>query len=248
MKGLIWMAAGLLCATASAAPNFVCEFDASVACGFIDQQKAPGRASLVSPGRSGGTALRLVTQPGDNNVVGSGDMERADIYLPQAVSWGYQGQEQWWAHSVLFPTDFALPTWQMYVIADFHHTGPTGQANMQLNFTNPSRLEIRINGQGRSVRQDIGPITKNRWYDFVYHVKWSSGADGFFDAWVNGVRKLAYQGPTLYTGLGTYLKLANYHTPVCDPYPGCTGPASAVIHDRVLRGTSASDVSIGPLQ
>src|SRR5256884_1605093 len=23
----------------------------------------------------------------------------------------------------------------------------------------------------------IGPITKNVWYDFVYHVKWSSGAE-----------------------------------------------------------------------
>jgi hypothetical protein len=47
--------------------------------------------------------------------------------------------------------------------------------------------------------------------------------------------KLEHRGPTLYAGQGCYLKLANYHTPVCDPYPGCTGPASSVIHDRVIR-------------
>ncbi len=43
---------------------------------------------------------------------------------------------------------------------------------------------------------------KNVWYDFVYHVKWSSGSDGYFDAWVNGVKKLSYRGPTLYSGQG----------------------------------------------
>ena len=73
----------------------------------------------------------------------------------------------------------------------------------------------------------IGPVVKNVWYDFVYHVKWSSGSDGYFYAWVNGVKKLSYTGPTLYTGQGCYLKLANYHTP--------TGFASSVIHGRVTR-------------
>jgi len=71
----------------------------------------------------------------------------------------------------------------------------------------------------------------------VYHVRWSSGSDGFFDAWVNGKRVLAHKGPTLYVGQGVYLKLANYHSPVCDPYPACVGThkASSVIHDRVIR-------------
>jgi hypothetical protein len=61
----------------------------------------------------------------------------------------------------------------------------------------------------------------------VYHVKWSSGSDGFFNAWVNGEQKLAYSGPTLYEGQGCYFKLANYHQ--------AFGQPSSVIHDRVIR-------------
>ncbi len=96
----------------------------------------------------------------------------------------------------------------------------------------------------------IGQLNKNVWYDFVYHVRWSSKPDGFFDAWVNGNRVLSHRGPTLYAGQGVYLKLANYHNPICDPYPACIGKhkASSVIHDRIIRGTTPLAVAAGPLE
>jgi len=50
---------------------------------------------------------------------------------------------------------------------------------------------------------------------------------------------MEYSGPTLYAGQGCYLKLANYHTPF--------GKPSSVIHDRVVRGTGPSAVSLTPL-
>jgi hypothetical protein len=219
-------------------------------CGFEEQAKVTGRATLANIGRDGLTAVRLRTEPGDSNVAGSGAMERNDLWLSQAETDGYEGREQWWSHSILFPDDFAIPTWQMYVVFDFHHTGPSGQANFHVNFENGVLIFRGYGGtqDANQYKATIGPVTKNVWYDFVYHVKWSSGPDGYFDAWVNGVRTLSYRGPTMYAGQGVYLKLANYHTPVCNPYPGCTGPASSVIHDRVIRGTSPLAVSIGPLE
>jgi hypothetical protein len=38
--------------------------------------------------------------------------------------------------------------------------------------------------------------------------------------------------------------------PVCDPYPACIGThaPSSVIHDRIVRGTTALAVSSGPLE
>jgi len=54
------------------------------------------------------------------------------------------------------------------------------------------------------------------------------------------VKKLDFVGPTLYAGQGCYLKLANHHT--------ATGKASSVIHDRVIRGTAQTDVSLTPLE
>jgi hypothetical protein len=54
------------------------------------------------------------------------------------------------------------------------------------------------------------------------------------------VQKMNYSGPTIYAGQSCYLKLANYHTPF--------GLPSSVIHDRIVRGTSQSDVSPTPLK
>jgi hypothetical protein len=241
--------------------KFYCTFaNSPTDCGFKVQEKAEGRATLVNFGRDGGRALRLHTEPGDKNIALSGDMERNDLLLSVDQTDGYEGHEAWWAHSILLPDDFAYPTWQMYVLMDFHNSasGPW-QANFHLNFERqpgnenlPGNLIFRGYGGATNAAGEytavIGQVQKNVWYDFVYHVRWSSGSDGFFDAWVNGVKKLSHRGPTLYAGQGVYLKLANYHVPVCVPYPGCTGPASSVIHDRIIRGAIWQSVSLTALE
>jgi hypothetical protein len=236
--------------------EFSCTFrNASTDCGFREQAKVRGRASLVNvAGRPG---VRLHTKPGDNNVAGSGASERNDLTLSQAESDGYEGREHWWAHSIMLPGDFVIPPagaeWHWYVLADFHDTrNRGGQANFhvlvqpdgQLRFVGYGGPNVPTGpgtpGYESRFEAVIGPVVRNVWYDFVYHVKWSSGSDGFFNAWVNGVRKLAHRGPTLYTGYGVYLKLANYHS--------AFGQPSSVIHSRVLRGTTPAAVSLIPLE
>src|SRR5262245_25656991 len=226
--------------------RWACHFETTpVDCGFQLQAGSANRATSIV-GRTG-KGTQLTTQPGDNNIAGSGDMERADIWLTQEKTECYEGRDQWWTHSLLLPGDFAMPTWQMYVVMDFHHTGSTGQANVQMNFQD-GRLQLRVNAQGAAKQFDLGTVNKGQWYEFVYHVKWSSKNDGFLDAWMNGKRKVSYQGPTLYAQQGCYLKLANYHTPVCEPYPGCSGPSSSVVHDRVILATTAWEVSSTQLE
>jgi hypothetical protein len=237
---------------------------------WVVQQKAETIRATSEAGiaRDGGRALRLHTESGDHDIAGSGEMERNDVYMAQPggapVIFG-EGAEHWWSHSILFPDDFAIPTWHMYVVAGFHHEGCCGQGNFHINFQQRDNTreygDLIFRGYGGT--QDQGeyratifaggtepPISKNLWYDFVHHVRWSSGSDGFFNAWVRKDgelyyrRVLAHQGPTLYTGQGVYLKLANGHVPVCDPYPACIGThsPSSVIHDRVVQGTTAEDV------
>lgn len=82
----------------------------------------------------------------------------------------------------------------------------------------------------------IGSVQFDVWYDFVYHVRWSSGSDGYFQAWLNGKQVMNYGGPTLYAGQSCYLKLANYHTPL--------GLPVSVIHSRVIRGATEADVQL----
>ncbi len=222
-------------------------------CEFSEQAKVPGRATMVSV--AGVNAVRLHTEPGDNNVVGSGTAERNDLTTSQATTDGYEGKTHWWAHSVLFPDDYVDPpisgaTWNWGLVADFHNTtSGAWQANFQVQAMPtaaispgyPTGLSFKIayGNQTSPTEQvvPIGPVVRNVWYNFVYHVKWSSGPDGFFNAWVNGVQMMAYRGPTLYAGQGVYLKLANYHT--------AFGQPSSVIHARVIRSNTPLDISAG---
>ena len=233
--------------------EFFCGFSVTPGdCGFSEQAKVPGRATLVKIARAGGRGVRLRTEPGDHDVAGSGSAERNDLALSEAATGCREGAEQWWAHSVLFPDDYVAPpqsrpggAWHWGVVFSFHHSGSKGQANFHVDAM-PDPIGLRLRGYGGE-RVDageyevvLGPVQKNRWYDFVYHVRWSSGPDGFFNAWVNGVPKLAHYGPTLYAGQGCYLKLANYHTGF--------GKPSSVIHDRVVRASTPEAVALTPLQ
>ena len=239
---------GTVSNTPPAGSDFYCSFENSPQdCGFREQAKVAGRATLTSVSRAGSRGVRLQTQPGDSAVSGSDSWERDDLTLDQSTSGCYAGAEQWWAHSLFFPSDYVVSS-AGNVVAAFHHTGGEGQANFQilalpdgLRFTGAGGSTIATRSSSPGYHQTmLGQLVKNQWYDFVYHVKWSSGSDGYMDAWVNGVKKMAYRGPTLYTGQGCYLKLANYH--------GATGTAISLIHDRVVRGKSAAAVSTTPLQ
>src|SRR5215216_6520054 len=80
--------------------QFSCTFASSpTECGFSEQAKWLPRAGIAGNGRDGNTALWLHTEPGDNNVYGSGTWERDDVALPQWTTNCYQGVESWWSHS-----------------------------------------------------------------------------------------------------------------------------------------------------
>jgi len=238
-------------ASAQISPNatWSCTFaNSPTDCGFYLQAAASSRATITSPGRDQPTAAELTTQPGDSGLFGSGTAERADVDLGTSASYCNQGQQEWWAHSIMFPSSYVVPPagaiWNWGVVFDFHHTGPTGQPNFQIASL-PTGLEFWVSGGPTVVngptdpgfyRAAIGPVTKNVWYDFVYHVKWSSGSDGFFQAWLNGKQLMNHSGATLYVGQSCYLKLANYHTPL--------GVPISVIHSRVVMGPTQADVQL----
>jgi len=196
-----WVVAAVLAvATLSAAradtpsaAQFLCGFERSWSrCGFTVQAKEADRVSLVE--LAGMPGVRLRTLPGDDAVAGSGTAERTDLALSPEATGCAEGAEQWWTHAVLFPDDYALPVatptirWPWGVVFDFHHTGSQGQANFEVEVAgDPPELRFAISA-GAAVsdgapgsptrRWRIGPIVKNHWYDFVYHVKWSSAGDG----------------------------------------------------------------------
>jgi hypothetical protein len=220
-------------------------------CGFMEQAKEPGqRATIVSIG--GVNAVRLHTELGDRDVNGSLTWERNDLTTSQGTTDGYEGREHWWEHSVWFPNDYVQPPqsvpggiWHNGLVFDFHDTANVGgQANFQVavypvtagapGWPTGMHLQLHAGDPAAPVKVDVavqnGAITKNKWYNFKYHVKWADDSSGFFRAWVDGVQYMNHEGPTLYTNQGVYLKLANYHS--------AFGQPSSVMHARVIRSNT----------
>jgi len=240
-------------AHAQISPNAVwsCEFTNSPTdCGLYLQAAASTRATLVGPGRDGPTAVQLTTQPGDINIAGSGSNERADLTLSPSSTYCNQGQDEWWAHSLMFPPGYVPPpvasVWNWGALFDFHNSAAGGGQPNFMVYATPTGLELHMAGGANTVNLPsdpgyysiaIGPITKNVWYDFVYHVKWSSGSDGLFQAWLNGKQVMNYSGPNLYVGQSCYLKIANYHTAL--------GVPVSVVQSRVVMAHTQADVQIG---
>src|SRR5437868_6581253 len=219
-------------------------------CGLSLQAAAPSRATLVGPGRDGPTAVQLTTQPGDINIAGSGSNERADLALSPSSRYCNQEQEEWWAHSLMFPPGYVPPrvaaVWNWGALFDFHNSAAGGGQPNFMVYATPTGLELHMAGGANTVNRPsdpgyysiaIGPIVKNVWYDFIYHVKWSSGSDGLFQAWLNGQQVMNYSGPNLYVGQSCYLKIANYHTEL--------GVPVSVVHSRVVMAHTQADVQIG---
>src|SRR5262245_35875604 len=74
--------------------EFFCTFENSpTEGGFRLQARDPSRATIVPIGRDGGTAVRLRTEPGDDNINSSRYAERCDLALPRQLSDGFEGRE-----------------------------------------------------------------------------------------------------------------------------------------------------------
>ena len=201
------------------------------------QEKVSGRATIVSsPVRQGRYAARYEVRPGDNNVAGSGSGERAEALSCRSFG---EGEEQWWAWSTMFASDFSAANSTWNAITQWHNSGTAGGT---LGFV-VVRNELRFQSFGgtpssptfRSCK--VADRTNGVWYDFVFHVKWSSSASvGFVEVWVNGNKVVELAGtPTLYNGQGVYLKQGYYRA---------AQPNVAVIyHDGMRQGTSYADVA-----
>lgn len=212
------------------------KWDATTVAPFGIHAKDQNRVSLVQAG--GRPAVRLLTLPGDTNVYGSNAAVRCDLRLSNALSDATEGREWWFKHGVWFPNDYvdtplSTPSmWNWGVVLDWHddRDTPGSQGPVQLvTYSTGMRYQIYGGAPGGKALGEfpVSVIERNKWHDFKYHIRWTSTANGFCDGWLNGRQFMMYRGPTLITGNGAYLKLANYGTQ--------TGSASALLHGAAVR-------------
>lgn len=84
--------------------------------------------------------------------------------------------------------------------------GPGLPSNNQFGVNGiTNRLYVRTYKPGapnsRQQAESPSPIQYDRWYDFRWQVKFSTGSDGFVNFWLDGVPMAQWTGPTLPTGV-----------------------------------------------
>lgn len=140
---------------------------------------------------------------------------------------GYQGSEAWYRTRLYFPVDFdpAPGAWNWLIE---WHNWPDHACCANIAFTvvtdatdgGPSggeRLSVRVLGGGdashpvdnlnigdsapATFRRDWYPgpnIQRGHWYDILVHAKWDYTAAGLVEYWLDGVKTITYNGPTLF--------------------------------------------------
>ena len=200
------------------------------------QEKVAGRGTIVSsPVRQGRYAARFEIRPGDNNVAGSGSGERTEALSCRTFG---EGEEQWWAWSTMFAPDFSASNSGWNIFTQFHNSGTTG-GRVEFYLNGSQMYFVTHGGQLSSpaVRQwKIADRKNGKWYDFVFHVKWSESNAGFVEVWLDGEKVVSLTNtPTLYIGQEVYLKQGYYRE--------AQSNVAVLYHDGTRQGTSYADVA-----
>lgn len=209
---------------------------------------------VTAPVRKGRYAVRITLAPGDR----AASKERAELKIgDRAIErlHGSQGGEMWYGWSVLIPADFADPPREQFqILGQWHHRPPeASREGERPQVTGPPPLTVHLvphagghallligqaSPQAHPRTLGARPIGFGAWIDLVFHIRWSTGRDGFVEAWLDGrpFTPGKVYGPTLYTPVSNYLRLGLYRHK-----GGAT--TNHVFYDEVRIGDSYSDVA-----
>lgn len=124
---------------------------------------------------------------------------RSEITFPGISDQG----EMWYGYSTYFES---IPLGGGHVI-QWHPNNSNGSATLSL-WTGDGKFMVVRNPSGTNInyyQPNPQAIVARKWYDIVWHVKWSSSSTGLIEMWIDGVKYFSYTGVTAQTGV--YLKL-----------------------------------------
>lgn len=133
-------------------------------------------------------------------------------------------EEGWYGYSMYVPASFVSDTLPD-LVTQYHNIEPTGK---HFDSTPPLTMRIQRDSffvqlqwssdagmtHNGSVLINLGPVTKNTWIDWVWHIKWSYNGAGITQVWRNGVKVIDRVGPNCYNdGSFPYFKCGIYKSP-----------------------------------
>ena len=149
---------------------------------------------------------------------------KGEGYLKQTLN-----QEYWYGFSTYFPNTWR-PDTQSELFVQWHAVADKREGET----ARPPVLAIYIYGEDYYIKKRWdskrnsnhlkiphkklwgGPITPDlgRWTDWVFHLKWSFGNDGFVKVWKNGKQIVSDNGPNCYNDeRGPYFRFGVYKWP-----------------------------------
>lgn len=172
--------------------------------------------------RRGLRCLKFTVRPEDRETLGN----RSEIYLPGSANYGTESYYGW---SFMIPVDYAESgEWQ--VIGQFHDL-PDFEAGENFELFPPTHPPVSMVYQDGALTLTINTpynypyqvatrgIAKGQWHDVVLRVLWSTGWDGYVEAWLDGEHLTPSKGgdyrvfrPTLNNRSGNYLKIGLYRS------------------------------------
>jgi hypothetical protein len=219
-------------------------------------------------------ALRTAGEPvrdGDHSV--RFDLRVDDPVVPNTGSSGKRAElaarlseprraERWYGFSV-YLKDWTQDTKAAEIVTQWHQTGGVCDAGCSPPLsllTDNGQWIISQNWQKRTsspeylfCRTPIGAYQANRWTDWVFHVKWSTGTSGRLEVWRDG-RKLQGLGPiggrTDDYGdriHGNYIKIGIYKWKWAQQPPASDVTKRVLFHDALrIAGPSGSYAAVAP--
>ncbi|MEP6811365.1 MAG: heparin lyase I family protein [Actinomycetota bacterium] len=188
--------------------------------GAYNVQLTSGASAVIERDtvRQGRYAARFSTPP----FKASGERSRAQIYLNAGPSYGNPGQENWFSWSTMIAPGSVLANGGWNNLTAFHHANIQNPCPAPDHFAVTNRdgsWMLRLDSWGGRVNfstcdnpyrktWNLKRIQAGKWYDIMFHVKWSSDPRvGFVEVWINGRQVLPLvHAATLYDGDRVYLK------------------------------------------
>lgn len=197
--------------------------------------------------RAGDGALQAVHNL-DDPVVHDGN--RAEINFSDAFHLSRHG-EYWFGFSTYIPSTWQFETdisnwmtvWQIHASPDLDLGENWRPPALGLYIDRSDwQIAIRSDSSRVSTAESIAekyktvPLQLGRWSDWVFHVKWSHGADGFVDVYLDGQQVHQYRGPSYYNDENDpFMKMGVYRASTSAVY------SRVVFHDEVKIGDSSSN-------
>jgi len=119
---------------------------------------------------------------------------RTEVVFPTATN-----LNRWYSFAAYFPSADYKPDTEDELIGQWkqHEHGTSSAISLRIK-ADRFRLTIIPAYKTTSEKIDLGPVTKDKWLTFVFHIKHSTGTDGVLELWLDGKKVVNRTGSNMY--------------------------------------------------